>query len=81
MQLGQFGFADATFSATFDNFSDTVKLRKTGFEGQVNLGFRGGLLNKLATLKILAQPRSLLGALRIAPGFSSNPKSLYCWEH
>ena len=36
-QLGQFEFADATFSATFDNFSDTVKLRKAGFEGQVSL--------------------------------------------
>ena len=34
-QLAQFEFADATFACDYDNFSDTTKIRKAGFLGQV----------------------------------------------
>ena len=34
-QLAQFEFADATFACDYDNFSDTTKIRKAGFYGQV----------------------------------------------
>ena len=43
MQLVQWEFADATLSPPGDQFADTNKLRKAGFEGQVGSFLSSGL--------------------------------------